>query len=75
MAGRAPALEAGRAVADRAAEAAPAVPLPDTPEPYIKVQVTGHLRDDLSASYGAEVRDTPAGTQLGTQLIVPLERG
>ena len=28
----------------------------------------------MSASYGAEVRDTPAGTQLGTQLIVPLER-
>ena len=55
------------------AEAAPAVPLPDTPEPYIKVKATGHLRDDLSASYGAEVRDTPAGTQLGTQLIVPLE--
>ena len=38
------------------------------------MQATGHLRDDLSASYGAEVRDTPAGTQLGTQLIVPLER-
>ena len=55
------------------AEAAPAVPLPDTPEPYVKVKATGHLRDDLSASYGAEVRDTPAGTQLGTQLIVPLE--
>ena len=55
------------------AEAAPAVPLPDAPEPYTKVKATGHLRDDLSASYGAEVRDTPAGTQLGTQLIVPLE--
>ena len=25
-------------------------------------------------SYGAEVRDTPAGPELGTQLIVPLER-
>jgi surfeit locus 1 family protein len=57
------------------AEAAPAVPLPDVPEPYTKVQVAGRMRDDLSASYGAEVRDTPAGTQLGTQLIVPLERG
>ena len=56
------------------AEAAPAVELPPEPEPYSKVQVTGHLRDDLSASYGAEVRDTPAGTELGTQLIVPLER-
>jgi surfeit locus 1 family protein len=56
------------------AEAAPAVPLPARPEPFTKVQVTGHLRDDLAASYGAEVRDTAAGTELGTQLIVPLER-
>ena len=56
------------------AEIAPAVPLPAEPDPFTKVQVTGHLRDDLAASYGAEVRDTPTGTQLGTQLIVPLER-
>jgi surfeit locus 1 family protein len=49
------------------------VPLPAAPDPFTKVQATGHLRDDLSASYGAEVRDTPAGTELGTQLIVPLE--
>jgi surfeit locus 1 family protein len=55
------------------AEAAPAVQLSAQPEPYSKVQVTGRLRDDLAASYGAEVRDTPAGTELGTQLIVPLE--
>ena len=55
------------------AEAAPAVPLPEAPDPYTKVQVTGQMRDDLSASYGAEVRDTSAGTELGTQLIVPLE--
>ena len=40
------------------AEAAPAVQLPANPEPYTKVQATGRLRDDLSASYGAEVRDT-----------------
>jgi surfeit locus 1 family protein len=56
------------------AEAAPAAPMQGEPGPFAKVQVTGQLRDDLSASYGAEVRDTPAGTQLGTQLIVPLER-
>jgi surfeit locus 1 family protein len=56
------------------AEAAPAVALSANPEPFTKVQVTGQLRDDLSASYGADVRDTPAGTQLGTQLIVPVER-
>jgi surfeit locus 1 family protein len=56
------------------AEAGPAVPLPAQPDPFSKVQVTGRLRDDLSAYYGAEVRDTPTGTQLGTYLIVPLER-
>jgi len=56
------------------AEAAPAVPIPEDPDPFTKVQVTGRLRDDLSATYGAEVRDTPIGTQLGAQLIVPLER-
>jgi surfeit locus 1 family protein len=56
------------------AEAAPAVPMPSDPEPFTKVQLTGRLRDDLAASYGAEVRDTLAGPQLGTQLLVPLER-
>ena len=56
------------------AEAAAAAPMPAEPEPFAKVQVTGRLRDDLSASYGAEVRDMPTGPQLGTQLIVPLER-
>ena len=57
------------------AEAAPAVPLGSEPAPFTKVQVTGHLRDDLPAWFGAEVRDTRAGTELGTQLIEPLERG
>jgi surfeit locus 1 family protein len=56
------------------AETAPAVPLPAEPEPFSKVQVTGRLRDDLAASYGADVRDTPSGPVLGTQLIVPLVR-
>jgi surfeit locus 1 family protein len=56
------------------AEAAPPVPLPAQSEPYIKVEVTGRLRDDLAASYGAEVRDTPRGTVLGTHLIVPVQR-
>jgi surfeit locus 1 family protein len=56
------------------AEAGPAAPLPPEPEPFAKVQVSGHLRADLAASYGAEVRDTPTGTLLGTQLIEPLER-
>jgi surfeit locus 1 family protein len=56
------------------AEAAPAVPLPAMPRPYTKVQVTGELRDDLAVFYGAQVRDTAMGTQLGAQLIVPLQR-
>jgi surfeit locus 1 family protein len=56
------------------AEAAPPVPLSGEPDPYTKVEVTGHLRDDLSATYGADVRDTRAGPVLGTQLIEPLER-
>jgi surfeit locus 1 family protein len=56
------------------AEAAPPVPLPAEPDPFTKVEVTGLLRADMAASYGAEVRDTPRGTVLGTQLIVPLQR-
>lgn len=56
------------------AEAAPPIPLPATPDPFVKVRLTGRLRYDLAASYGADVRDTPAGTVLGTQLIVPLQK-
>jgi len=52
------------------AEAAPAVPLPAEPPPFEKVRVTGRLRADLAAFYGAEVR----GDVLGGQEIVPLER-
>jgi surfeit locus 1 family protein len=57
------------------AEAAPAVPMPADPEPFTKVELTGRLRDDLSATYGAEVRDMRSGPELGTHLIVPLEHG
>ena len=56
------------------AEAAPAVPLSDHQDPFTKVTLRGHPRDDLSAYYGAEVRDTSSGPQLGTQLIVPFQR-
>ena len=56
------------------AEAAPAVPLPQSPLPFEKVEVTGHLRDDLAAHYGSEVRAIASGPTLGAQLIVPLER-
>jgi len=56
------------------AEVAPAVPLAGNPGPFTKVLVSGQLRNDLAASYGADVRDTATGPQLGTYLIVPLER-
>jgi len=56
------------------AEAAPPAPLASEPDPFSKVQVTGHLRPDLAATYGADVRETPMGTQLGADLIEPLER-
>ena len=44
------------------------------PSPFTKVAVTGALMHDLSALYGAEVRDTRAGPEMGAQLIEPLER-
>jgi surfeit locus 1 family protein len=56
------------------AEAAPPIPLPTAPIPFEKVEVSGHLRDDLAAHYGSEVRSTVDGPKLGAQLIVPLER-
>jgi surfeit locus 1 family protein len=56
------------------AEAAPAVPLPALPPPFAKVAVTGRLRQDLAAVYGADVRDGAAGPVLGADLIVPLQR-
>ena len=57
-----------------AAERAPAIALPPQPSPFQKVRVSGRLRTDLAAWYGAEVRDTRRGPQLGAQLIQPLER-
>jgi len=56
------------------AEAGPAVPLRAEPGPFTKVEVAGHLDKALAASYGAEVRDTSTGAQLGAQLIEPLQR-
>ena len=56
------------------AETRPAVVLPDAPTPFAKVSATGVMRNDLPALYGAEVRETHAGPQLGAQLLVPLER-
>ena len=56
------------------AEAAPPVPLPPDPSPFIKVAVTGHWLPARTALFGADVRDTKAGTELGAQLIQPLQR-
>ena len=57
------------------AEAAPAAPLPPHPAAFEKVRVRGRFRADLRALYGADVRDTAEGPQMGAGLLVPLERG
>jgi surfeit locus 1 family protein len=56
------------------AEAARPIPLPLNPEPYTKVSVTGHFAFDQAAQFGAEVRDTKAGSTMGSYQIVPLVR-
>jgi surfeit locus 1 family protein len=58
------------------AESGPAAPMPaeGVPSPYSKVAVSGRFRPDLSALYGAEVRQTPDGVAMGAQLLMPLER-
>ena len=56
------------------AEAAPPIPLPAAPSPYVKVFVTGRFRFDQAAWFGADVRDIESGTQLGAYQVVPLER-
>jgi surfeit locus 1 family protein len=56
------------------AEAAPPIPLPAHPSPYTKVSVSGTFVPNLSALYGAFVRDTPAGPTIGARLIEPLRR-
>jgi surfeit locus 1 family protein len=57
-----------------AAEQAPAIDLPVRPSEFAKVRVSGRLRTDLSAYFGAEVRDTAGGPRMGAELIQPLER-
>lgn len=56
------------------AEVAPPIPLGTQPSPFTKVIVEGRFRTDLTALYGAEVRETPAGPKMGAHLLVPLER-
>jgi surfeit locus 1 family protein len=57
-----------------AAESRPAIPLPQDPPQFAKVRVSGTLRNDVPALYGAEGRDLPSGPAVGGQLITPLER-
>ncbi len=57
-----------------AAEAAPAIPLPPHPGPFVKVAVTGRFLPDRAVHFGDVVRDTPAGPAMGTDLVVPLMR-
>lgn len=65
-----------QALLDRieAAERAPAIALPPNPSPFQKVKVSGQLEAGRWVWYGAEVRDSPTGPQLGAHLIQPLER-
>jgi surfeit locus 1 family protein len=57
-----------------AAERNPPIALPDNPPAFAKVVVAGRFHPELSALYGAEVRETANGPQMGARLIVPLER-
>jgi surfeit locus 1 family protein len=50
--------------------AAPALPLPLLPEPYLKVAVVGRFDHSREARLGAEVR----GGQMGATLVTPLLR-
>jgi len=56
------------------AEASPAIPLPTHPGRFQKVGVSGVFRAGTTLLYGAEVRDTLQGPQMGAQLIQPLIR-
>lgn len=55
------------------AERLPAEALTDSPRPFEKVSVSGTWLP-LVAHYGVEVRDTPQGPRMGSQLVVPLAR-
>ncbi len=55
------------------AEQSPPTPLPDAPRPFEKVSVSGRWLPQL-ARYGAEVRDTPQGPRMGSELLGVLQR-
>ena len=57
-----------------AAEAGPAVPLSQHPDPYTKVSVRGRFSFNQAAEFGADVRDTRDGSVMGFYQIVPLVR-
>ncbi len=57
-----------------AAEARPAIDMPDAPALFTKVRATGTLRYDRAVLYGAEGRDIAGRPVMGAQLVVPLER-
>jgi surfeit locus 1 family protein len=56
------------------AESADAIPLAQgaPPSPFMKVSVTGTYLPDATALYGAEVRDTRSGPEMGAHMIEPL---
>lgn len=55
------------------AEQQPAVALTTSPAPFEKVMVSGTWLSPV-AHYWVEVRDTPHGPRMGSQLLVPLAR-
>jgi len=55
------------------AEKLPAGVLGTDPRPFEKVTLSGKWLP-LTAHYGVEVRDTPQGARMGSQLVVPLAR-
>jgi surfeit locus 1 family protein len=57
-----------------AGERAAPVPLGPDPAPFAKVMATGTYRPGVAAIYGADVRDTPTGPELGGQLLMLLDR-
>jgi surfeit locus 1 family protein len=56
------------------AEAGPALALAEHPAAFSKVSVVGLPLHDRAVRYGAEVRPTISGPQMGARVIVPLER-
>ncbi len=57
-----------------AGEHAAPVPLGPDPAPFTEIVAVGTFRPGVSAIYGAEVRDTPTGPEMGGQLLMLLDR-